>query len=188
MNFARAIWMFGEHHARAWRRDDTCLVQQGRAAIAEAFDPFLRLRNGGARLLTAPDLAAEPGRIIEHSDALAARGGSACGSEAGRAGTDHHDIKFKSCAGHRSDRSDSSYESYGSVLISIPSSHNVWQLLHWARPLIVTRHSMQMPMPQSGPRGWPRTERRNRAGPASATAAATIVPGETRIGWPFTRT
>ncbi len=42
-------------------------------------------------------------------------------------------------------------------------------------------------MPQSGPRGWPRTDLRKRVTPASATAAAKIVPGGTETVWPLTR-
>jgi hypothetical protein len=52
---------------------------------------------------------------------------------------------------------------------------------------MVTRHSMQMPMPQSGPRGCCNTEHRNRLTPAAATAAATIVPAGMVTGFPFTR-
>jgi hypothetical protein len=51
---------------------------------------------------------------------------------------------------------------------------------------MVTRHSMQIPIPQSGPRVSPITERRNRVTPAKTTAAATIVPSGTLTDLPFT--
>src|ERR1051326_7132021 len=44
---------------------------------------------------------------------------------------------------------------------------------------MVTRHSKQMPIPHSGPRGSWITERRNEAAPAMATAAETILPSGT---------
>src|SRR5260370_15105554 len=46
---------------------------------------------------------------------------------------------------------------------------------------------MQTPIPQSGPRGWPTTERRNRLTPKVAIAAATMVPGGMLTVLPFTR-
>src|SRR5712691_5103566 len=46
---------------------------------------------------------------------------------------------------------------------------------------------MQIPIPQSGPRGWPTTERRNRLTPKVAIAAATMVPGGMLTVLPFTR-
>jgi hypothetical protein len=51
--------------------------------------------------------------------------------------------------------------------------------------LTVTLHSMQMPMPQSGARASPVTEKRQ--GPlAIMTAAATLVPAATLTGLPLT--
>jgi hypothetical protein len=44
---------------------------------------------------------------------------------------------------------------------------------------------MQIPIPQSGPRGSPRTEVRH-GSPAIIIAAATLVSAETRICFPFT--
>ena len=37
-------------------------------------------------------------------------------------------------------------------------SHGIWQLRQCGIPLIVTRHSKQMPIPHKGPRGSPVTE------------------------------
>ena len=50
--------------------------------------------------------------------------------------------------------------SYPSVRISMPGRQGTWQLRTCGRPSTVTRHSKQMPIPQSGPRGSPVTERR----------------------------
>lgn len=50
---------------------------------------------------------------------------------------------------------------------------------------MVTRHSKQVPMPQSGARGSPLTERRE-THPASATATATVEPIGADTGLPFT--
>src|SRR6185437_10257601 len=56
----------------------------------------------------------------------------------------------------------------------------------WGWPSTATRHSKQIPMPQSGPRSSPDTERRNPERPASKTAAATVEPRGTRTVTPFT--
>jgi|SRR5579884_3551796 len=53
---------------------------------------------------------------------------------------------------------------------------------------MVTQHSKQMPMPQSGPRASPFTEFRKAVIPASKMAAATVLPRGTVIGFPFTFT
>jgi hypothetical protein len=70
----------------------------------------------------------------------------------------------------------------------MPGLHSVMQLRLCATPSIVTRHSKQIPIPQRGPRGSPRTDRRKRVSPAASTAAATVVPDRTETGRPFTRT
>ena len=51
---------------------------------------------------------------------------------------------------------------------------------------MVTRHSKQIPIPHSGPRGSPLTDLRKNAAPEIATAAETIVPAGTVTGAPFT--
>ena len=56
----------------------------------------------------------------------------------------------------------------------------------WLAPFTVTRHSMQTPIPHSGPRPSPCTNRRNRTIPAWAIATARTVPAATRIGVPLT--
>jgi len=53
-----------------------------------------------------------------------------------------------------------------------------------ARPSIVSRHSKQIPIPQSGPRGRPVTDRRNPGPRAIITATATEVPAGTTRGPP----
>lgn len=50
---------------------------------------------------------------------------------------------------------------------------------------MATRHSRQMPMPQSGPRASPVTDARQGC-PAIITATATVVPAGTATWWPFT--
>ena len=52
----------------------------------------------------------------------------------------------------------------------------------------MTRHSKQIPMPHSGPRGSPVTERRKLEIPHCRTAAATVVPDSTATAIPFTET
>ena len=69
----------------------------------------------------------------------------------------------------------------------MPSAQRIWQLFVWRRPSIFTRHSKQMPIPQSGARGSPVTERRKRVTPAERTAAATLVPRVLKSSAPFTR-
>jgi len=65
----------------------------------------------------------------------------------------------------------SAYSLYeGSVSISMSGSHTIKQVRQKARPFIVARHSMQIPMPQTGPRALPRTEEANRDMPARAMA------------------
>lgn len=68
----------------------------------------------------------------------------------------------------------------------MPDLHKIWQLRQCGVPSIVTRHSKQTPMPQSGPRGWPVTDVRQQA-PASAIATATVEPAGAAIERPFTR-
>jgi hypothetical protein len=51
---------------------------------------------------------------------------------------------------------------------------------------MVTRHSKQIPMPHSGPRGSPLTDRRYPLMPAVATAVDTMVPAGTETGAPLT--
>ena len=51
---------------------------------------------------------------------------------------------------------------------------------------MVTRHSKQIPMPHSGPRGSPLTDRRYRLTPAMAMAVETMAPAGTVTAAPFT--
>jgi hypothetical protein len=74
-----------------------------------------------------------------------------------------------------------------SVRTSIPVSHAIWQLRACGRPLIVRRHSKQIPIPHNGPRGSPLTDLRHTC-PAMTTATATVAPATTVTGEPFTRT
>jgi len=54
--------------------------------------------------------------------------------------------------------------------------------LRWCgMPSIVTRHSKQMPIPQSGPRGSPETDLLKAVEPSARIAAATVVPSSTVI-------
>ena len=50
----------------------------------------------------------------------------------------------------------------------------------------MTRHSKQIPIPHSGPRGSPVTDLRNQLAPDKTTAADTMVPAETVTFTPFT--
>src|SRR5690348_17185088 len=68
----------------------------------------------------------------------------------------------------------------------MPSLQGIWQARQCGRPSIVTRHSKQMPIPQSGPRGSPVTDRRNVEIPASAMAVETSEPAGTLIARPST--
>src|SRR5271170_4384083 len=74
------------------------------------------------------------------------------------------------------------------------ASQSTWQLRRCGSPLIATRHSKHVPMPQSGERGWPETEARQVApearqvAPEARTATATVAPARTLTGFPFTRT
>jgi|JI6StandDraft_1071083.scaffolds.fasta_scaffold124846_2 hypothetical protein len=63
--------------------------------------------------------------------------------------------------------------------------HKVWQASWCACPLIVTRHSWQMPMPHKGARAIPVTEMRVLVMPQRAKAAATLMPGSTRCEVPL---
>ncbi len=69
--------------------------------------------------------------------------------------------------------------------ISMPSSQTTRQLRQFVWPLMVTRHSMQTPIPHNGPRGSPDTDRRKRLIPARARAAATTMPVGTETVWPL---
>jgi hypothetical protein len=52
--------------------------------------------------------------------------------------------------------------------------------------LIVARHSKHIPMPQSGPRGSPWTDRRTEAMPDAMMAVSALIEGATSTGFPFT--
>ena len=67
----------------------------------------------------------------------------------------------------------------------MPGSHTIWQLRQCSLPLIDTRHSKQIPIAQSAPRGSPLTEFRHGC-PAIVTATATVAPEGTDIREPFT--
>src|SRR4029453_11769902 len=58
----------------------------------------------------------------------------------------------------------------------MPLTQRTWQDRWCLSPLIVTRHSKQIPMPQSGPRGLLVTDRRSVETPKARMAAATLVP------------
>jgi hypothetical protein len=66
----------------------------------------------------------------------------------------------------------------------MPSAQTNWQVRRCATPSTVARHSMQTPIPQSGPRASPRTENRHGSF-AIISAAATLVPGVTRTSLPL---
>jgi hypothetical protein len=71
------------------------------------------------------------------------------------------------------------------VETSIPDSHRIWQVRQCDIPLIVMRHSKQIPIPHNGPRGIPFAEMRQ-ACPACMAATATVVPGATSMETPLT--
>jgi hypothetical protein len=66
-------------------------------------------------------------------------------------------------------------------------SHNTWQLRRCGSPLISTRHSKHVPMPQRGPRGSPETEVRQ-AAPEINKATTAVAPAGTTTATPFTVT
>ena len=51
---------------------------------------------------------------------------------------------------------------------------------------MVTRHSKQMPIPQTEKRGSPVTELRKAAASLAKIAVATVLPSATEISLPFT--
>jgi hypothetical protein len=61
------------------------------------------------------------------------------------------------------------------------------QALRWASPSIVTRHSKQMPIAQSGPRISPCVELLNPQTPALISAAATLLPRSVSMRRPLIR-
>jgi hypothetical protein len=70
--------------------------------------------------------------------------------------------------------------------MSIPASHCTWQPRLCLFPFIVTRHSKQIPIPQSGPRASPVTDVRQ-GSPEASIDAATLVPAGTVTCLPFNR-
>src|SRR5262249_10281146 len=73
-----------------------------------------------------------------------------------------------------------------SAITFMPFAHNVWQLRTCGTSSTVTRHSKQIPIPHSGPRGSPQTDRLNVLSPAIRIATATVVPAGTSMRLPFT--
>jgi hypothetical protein len=71
------------------------------------------------------------------------------------------------------------------VTTSIPGAQISWHVRLCGTPSTVARHSMQMPMPQSGLRASPVVEKRL-GSPAIIKAAATQVPAATCTCLPFT--
>ena len=68
----------------------------------------------------------------------------------------------------------------------MPFSAKVWQLRWCGVSSMVTRHSKQIPIPQTGKRGSPVTECRKAAVSLAKMAVATVQPSATDISWPFT--
>jgi len=67
----------------------------------------------------------------------------------------------------------------------MPVAQIIWQVRRCGTPFTVAQHSMQIPMPQSGPRGSPLSEKRH-GSLAMMTAAATLAPELTRTCLPLT--
>src|SRR5579859_2937580 len=101
-----------------------------------------------------PDLAACVEVFIDQADTFACGSSGDCRRQSSGSGTDDQDVEGPSHC----------------VCTSMASSQRIWQLRRCGSPLIVVRHSKQMPIPQSGARGPPVTD--VLAG-ASANASAT---------------
>jgi hypothetical protein len=116
----------------------------------------------------SPDLAARAPIVIEQADAAA---------------------RFRGDRGSRDSAGTSAYNGNiegraHSVATTIPRVQFIKQVRWCGTPLTIARHSMQIPIPQRGPRGSPRAEVRQ-GSPAATMAAATVVPGCTVRGFPF---
>jgi len=83
------------------RSDDARLIQQSGGGVAEAVEPSLGDRNRRASLLAAPDLTAQPGRVIHDAYANAAFGGSASSGNSCRPRPDDDDVERKKAIIHR---------------------------------------------------------------------------------------
>ena len=108
-----------------------------------AIAPSTCLRVDRAFDSTAPDLPTRIGIVIHQADNRAALSRSSGGGDTGRARAHDQDIEFLA-------RIASQFVTHG--ITSIPDSHRIWQVRQCDIPLIVMRHSKQIPIPHSGPR------------------------------------
>jgi hypothetical protein len=67
----------------------------------------------------------------------------------------------------------------------MPALTITWHDRTWFTPSTVAQHSMQIPIPHSGPRGSPETDKRQ-AAPLIMMATAAVDPAGTITGSPFT--
>src|SRR5689334_9485092 len=135
--------LYGFHNYNAWleRCDDLCTVEY--SDRASTLEPAPGLLVGSALRANAPDLSTDQGVVINQPDV----GGAACCACGCRQ-------TCRTCP----DDEDLETQALHVVTTLMPSSQRVWQLKQCALSLIVTRHSKQIPMQQSGARGSPLTE------------------------------
>src|ERR1041385_8494953 len=126
--------------------------------------------------VASPDLSAKFEIVVDDPNLDTALCSASGGRDACGASTNHQYIEMAL-----------RFPVHFSVSISMPGSHNTWQLRRCGFPLTITRHSKQIPIPHSGPRGSPFTETRH-ACPAIITAAATVAPEATTTCAPLTVT
>jgi hypothetical protein len=110
--------------------------------------------------------------VIDKSNALSALCGVSGGGKACRTRANYEHVELVRLAIHV-------------VTTSIPGSQGIRQLRQCGLPLMITRHSKQIPIPHKTLRASPLTEVRQKL-PANITATATLVPRETDSGNPFT--
>jgi hypothetical protein len=111
---------------------------------------------------SSPDLTARCAIVVEETDALTGFRRDRRRSDATGACANHDEI-----------------EGWGhSVTTSMFGAQRSWHVRRCGSPFTLARHSRQIPMPQSGARGSPLTDRLQGC-PAIIIAAATLVSSET---------
>ncbi|EES42576.1 hypothetical protein BMAPRL20_1453 [Burkholderia mallei PRL-20] len=162
----RALLVLDEQRAGPRRGDDACSRQMAHVRLPQHAEARARERAGRGVRPVSPHLSAGARVVVDDRDRAAAARRRARGGEARRPRADDRDVDRQNLVRHRVRST------------CMPSRQSVWHA-SLRRPSIVTLHSWHTPIPQKGARAAPVHDVRAVSSPASASAAATVVPSTT---------
>src|SRR5438270_8275699 len=123
----------------------------------------------------APDLSTELRALVDEGDAHAGLRDARGGGDPRRAAADDGDVRDVRDVHDVGRIGQTAHaRSPAAVRTTMPSATGTRHARRCGTPSIVTWHSWQTPMPQSGPRASPRTDRRNAWTPMPNSMAATV--------------